>query len=253
MKLITLNAWGGKLYEPLIDFLKNHSQDTDIFFFQDILFGKEAGFSPIQKGRINLFDEMKNVLSDFNTFVFRDPEESFIHGEVLPKDIGCGQAIFVKKNIEVKESGGFRGLDRITDDDIAPGRFQWLSLSSDEVRDIVLVNFHGMWQKGSNKLDTPERLIQSRKMHEFLGSHTGKKLIAGDFNMVPDGEAMSILEEGMVNLIKKYNITSTRSSHYPKEEKFADYVLVSEDVEVKDFKVFPDEISDHLAVGVDFG
>jgi len=89
-------------------------------------------------------------------------------------------------------------------------------------------------------------------MHKFLAGYQGKKLIAGDFNMVPDGKAMSMLEEGMVNLIKKYDIASTRSSHYPKDEKFADYVLVSKDIMINDFKVLPDEISDHLAVQVDF-
>jgi len=145
MKLITLNAWGGKLYEPLMTFLKKHLDDADIFFFQDVLFGKEAGFTPIQKGRINLFDEMCVVLNDFNYFIFRDPEESFVHGETLAKDVGCGQVVFVRKNIKVKEPGGFRGLDRVTDNEIAPGRFQWLSLKSPNNEDFIIVNFHGMW------------------------------------------------------------------------------------------------------------
>jgi hypothetical protein len=48
----------------------------------------------------------------------------------------------------------------------------------------------------------------------------------------------------MINLVKDYNVTSTRSSHYPKEEKFADYIFVSKDIEVKDFKVLPDEVND---------
>ena len=52
----------------------------------------------------------------------------------------------------------------------------------------------------------------------------------------------------MKNLIKEYNIQSTRTSLYEKSEKFADYVFVSPEIVVKDFKLLPDEVSDHLAL-----
>ena len=34
MKLLTLNVWGGKIYEPLIKFIKQAAVDTDIFVFK---------------------------------------------------------------------------------------------------------------------------------------------------------------------------------------------------------------------------
>ena len=52
----------------------------------------------------------------------------------------------------------------------------------------------------------------------------------------------------MRNLIKEYGITSTRTSFYEKENKFADHAFVSSDIEVVDFKVLPDEVSDHAAL-----
>ncbi len=252
MKLITLNAWGGKIYEPLISFLKEHSKDVDIFCFQDVLFGSKPEFTPIQKGRVNLFSEIENILSDFNSFIFRDKNESFIHGEMLPLEVGCGQAIFVRKNLKVLDNGAFRALDRETDDDIAPGRCQWIKIKLHNEENLVVMNLHGMWQKGSQKKDTPERIVQSQKVKEFFSQHNSKQIICGDFNMVKDGNAMSMLEEGMVNLVKEYGIQSTRSSHYPKEEKFADYILVSKDIKVNDFKVLQNEVSDHLPLFVDF-
>ncbi len=97
MKIITLNVWGGKLYEPLISFLEKHSEGVDIFCFQDALFGSKAEFTPIQKGRVNLVKEMQKVLKDFIPIIYRDPEESYFHGELLLLDIGCGQVIFVRK------------------------------------------------------------------------------------------------------------------------------------------------------------
>jgi endonuclease/exonuclease/phosphatase family metal-dependent hydrolase len=56
----------------------------------------------------------------------------------------------------------------------------------------------------------------------------------------------------MTNLVTKFGVTSTRSSHYLKEEKFADYILVSPHVEVNDFQVLQEEVSDHLPLLLEF-
>ena len=36
MKLITLNIWGGKVFEPLMEFFRKHAEDTDIFCLQEV-------------------------------------------------------------------------------------------------------------------------------------------------------------------------------------------------------------------------
>lgn len=254
MKLITLNVWGGKLYEPFMNFLEEYSKDIDIFCFQDMLFGKEPEFSPIQKGRMNLFDETKRVLKNFNTFIYRDAEESYYHGELLPLSVGCGQVIFVRNNINILDNGGFRSHPDSPyhkGGDMVSGRCQWIKIELCGEY-ITILNLHGLWQRDSKKKDTPERIEQSKKIKNFFSEHNSKKILCGDFNIVNDGNAMDILENGMVNLVKKFNVKSTRSSHYPKEEKFADYILTSPDIEIKDFKVLADEVSDHLPLLIEF-
>lgn len=249
MKLITLNVWGGKLYESLKIFLEKYSEDVDIFCFQDVLFGSKPEFTPIQHGRINLFKEIEKVLSDFNYVIYRDPEESYFHGELLPLDIGCGQAIFIRKNIQIVADGGFRSHEDSPyhkGGDMVSGRCQWVKLEDTTLGHITILNMHGLWQRGSKKADTPERLEQSDKINNFLNSLDGLKILCGDFNLAPYGEAIRKFEDTMINLVKEHNVESTRSSHYPKEEKFADYILVSKDMHVKDFKVLHDEVSDHL-------
>jgi exonuclease III len=255
MKIITLNLWGGKLYEPLMAFVEKHSGDTDIFCFQDALFGSKPEFTEIQKGRVNLFSEIEKRLPDFHSTVYRDPAESYFHGELLPLEIGCGQVMFIRKSLQIMENGGFRSHPDSPyhkGGDMVSGRCQWVKLLSADSENITVLNLHGLWQRNSKKADTKERLEQSEKINEFFKSADGKKILCGDFNIIPDGQAMKMFEEGMVNLVKKYNIASTRSSHYPKEEKFADYILVSPDITVNDFKVLPDEVSDHLPLMLDF-
>jgi len=255
MKLITLNVWGGKLYEPLIKFLKEISTDVDIFCFQDALFGSKPEFTLIQQGRINLVSEMEKVLSEFNPVVYRDPEESYFHGEMLPLDIGCGQVMFVRKSIKIIGKGGFRSHEDSPyhkGGDMVSGRCQWIKILSKENMSITVLNMHGLWQRGSKKADTLERLHQSEKINQFLSSVDGMKILCGDFNLAPEGEALRKFEDNMVNLIKEYCVTSTRSSHYPKEEKFADYIFISPEIKVKTFKVLQDEVSDHLPLLVEF-
>ena len=36
MKLISLNIWGGTIFEPLMKFIDKESADTDIFCFQEV-------------------------------------------------------------------------------------------------------------------------------------------------------------------------------------------------------------------------
>ena len=49
----------------------------------------------------------------------------------------------------------------------------------------------------------------------------------------------------MRNLIKEFGVTSTRTSFYTKPVKFADYVFVSKDINLKNLKILPHEVSDH--------
>ena len=111
---------------------------------------------------------------------------------------------------------------------------------------------HGLWQKNTSKKDTPERLLQSNLIKDFLNKKDGKKILCGDFNLSIAGDSLKILEKGMINLIKKYDVKCTRSSFYPKDDKFADYVLVSKDIEIKEFNVLKNEVSDHLPVLLEF-
>ena len=111
---------------------------------------------------------------------------------------------------------------------------------------LTIINFHGLWIGGAGKKDVPERLEQSEKIVAFIRERSEPLVFCGDFNLLPDTESLIRIEQtGLRNLIKEYGITSTRTAHYTKPDKYADYVLVSGGVAVKDFKVLPDEISDH--------
>lgn len=71
-------------------------------------------------------------------------------------------------------------------------------------------------------------------------------VLIGDFNLWPDTESVKMLERaGFRNLVREYGVTSTRTELFPKEfVPFADYAF-TKNVEIADFKVLPDVVSDH--------
>lgn len=257
MQLITLNLWGGKIFEPLITFIKNQAEKTDIFCFQEMLFGVEPEVSPIHQARLNIFLEIEKCLPDFQAVTYLAPEEALhFQDEPLEKKTPPGQAIFVKKGIHINNHGGFRCYNNAPDRVFLGGKItgscQWIDLEIGNKETLTILNLHGLWQKDTQKADTEARLTQSIILNDFLQSKDGKKMLCGDFNLQPDSQSIAILEKNMNNLIKNSAFTSTRSSYYSKPDKFADYILVSPDINVKHFQVLQDEVSDHLPLLVEF-
>jgi endonuclease/exonuclease/phosphatase family metal-dependent hydrolase len=115
-----------------------------------------------------------------------------------------------------------------------------------------ILNVHGFWHPGPG-IDSPETLIQCENIAKLLNSIKGRKILCGDMNLFPDTKSIELIEEaGMRDLTKEYNIKSTRTSYFRLKETVADYIFVSDGVTVKDFKVLPDEVSDHSPLLLEF-
>lgn len=246
MKLICLNAWGGKRKDELGAFLKQHS-DVDIFCFQEVYDkaeGKDKYFW-MQNIDLNHLDTLKSQLPGY---------ECLYHPHLGD---WWGLAMFVKKGIEiidsdevyVHEQKGFNyDLEIIGH---TAKNLQYATLSTPK-GERTIINFHGLYT-GEGKDDTDARRMQSQNIIAFLKTLDNPYILAGDFNLNPTTESMNLLEaHGMRNLIKEYGYTSTRTPLYEKEGKFADYVLVSGDIETLDFNILPDVVSDHSPLYLEF-
>jgi hypothetical protein len=69
----------------------------------------------------------------------------------------------------------------------------------------------------------------------------------------PKGPCFSALEDKMHNLVNLHQVSSTRTSLYKKEEKFAGYILTSPEVKTHHFAVLDHEVSDHTPLFLEFG
>jgi endonuclease/exonuclease/phosphatase family metal-dependent hydrolase len=241
MKLITLNMWGGHIYDPLVEFIKSY-REVDIFCLQEVYDDAPEKISTEErKVCLTLFSDLQKLL----------PHHTGFFGAVV--DGVYGNAIFVSNKLEVLDEGNVN----IHDNPHYPGRgpthsrnLQWIQcLVGQHIYSIF--NVHGLWN-GRGKADSPERIIQSERIRRFIDTLNTPKILCGDFNLRPDTESVKILEAGMTNHITLSHVTSTRTRYYTKPEKFADYIFTSPEVPVKAFSVLPDQVSDHAPLLIEF-
>lgn len=241
MRLITLNIWGGHVNEALLNFIETHS-DIDIFCFQEVYHNAEAIISTEDRQHnLNIFSEIQDLL----------PEHRGFFKPVVKNIYGIG--MFVKNTVDILGEGDVTIFDNPNYPGIGPThsrKLQWLEYCFNN-KTYAILNVHGLWN-GQGKTDSPARISQSKRIKEFMNTISAPKILCGDLNLMPETDSLKILEEGMCNLIKLHNFTSTRTSLYPKTEKFADYILISPDIIINQFEVLPDEVSDHAPLFLDF-
>lgn len=261
MKLISLNTWGGKIFEPLIDFIKQQLPSTDIFCFQEI-YNTSSDIKQYKNLiRANLLNEIKKILPDYQVFFFKVMEGFDDEANTVNFDLPHGPAIFVKNSTAINAHQDYFIFKA---DSNKPPKKDFSNLSTPlqymsfnlNGKEISIFNFHGT-PSPANKLDSESRLQQAKKVREIMDSKSGSKIIVGDFNLLPQTNSLKIIGEGMRNFIEEFNIVRTRSSLSPffgkKEfQKFADYTFVTPDIKVLNFKVAEVEISDHLPMILQF-
>lgn len=265
MKLISLNTWGGCLFEPLITFIKDNATNTDVFCFQEILHAPDNSID-VKTPNTRLFSEITKVLPDFTGFfaAAQDNYESITNGS---SEATLGLAIFVKKSYVINDKGDFfinNQRNSFVPPDYAtmPNNLSYIQFSIGGHL-LTICNVYGV-ACPVNKLDSPERVFQSQKILDFVLSQPGEKIIAGDFNLLPNTKSIHMFEKnGFRNLIKDFNISTTRGSTIKKLkpelgtgkygwQEFADYTFVSFGIKPVEFSVPDLPISDHLPMILEF-
>lgn len=246
MKLITLNTWGGAVLDPLFEFVKEH-KETDIFCLQEI-------FKDNQKENVPELFHIDRAVGDlFERIQVLLPEHQHHFASILRDAYGLVSA--VKDGIEVVETGETTLFENpefsVNDERDHDRKMLWIVICKDG-KEYLIGNVHGYWDE-SGKGDTKERITQSERILATLKEKNLPTVLCGDFNLEPDTESVGMIEKaGFRNLVKEYGVTTTRTSFYKKDSKFADYIFVNDGIEVLDFKVMPDEVSDHSALTIEF-
>lgn len=267
MKILSLNAWGGKLGVPLIDYLV--SEAADVICLQEVVHTPLAtkewltyrDGDHVLPQRTNLFAELVAALPGHAATFCPAAQGELWDGEgAVPSQFGI--ATFVSRELPViGQVQGFvhgaysadgygahprpRNAHVVRVFDYARGRL------------VTIGHMHGLRDLAAGKADTPERLAQARalvRLVQAVAEPGDAVVVGGDFNIEPGSETFAVLAEiGLHDLVQRFDIASTRTSHYAKPGRFADYMLVNDVVEVQRFTVVTaPEVSDHCPLVLQF-
>lgn len=108
-----------------------------------------------------------------------------------------------------------------------------------------VVNHHGYWKPTPMGDETTVKVM--RKVANIVKSLDGPIVMCGDFNIVHEATAMRELDF-LRDLTYEYGIDNTLSGLKFNGKVACDHILVNDAVQVEDFRVLDDIVSDHKAL-----
>jgi endonuclease/exonuclease/phosphatase family metal-dependent hydrolase len=259
IKIICLNAWGGRLHAELVDYLR--AEDADVVCVQEVVHtpGAPAEMLVYRDGD-HVLDQRANLFADLAaaqpghvaTFCPAARGDLWAGETAVPSYWGI--ATFVRARLPVvAQAQGFvhksYSPHGYGDHPRSRNAHVVRIYDGDGDRAVTVAHMHGL-RDLAGKGDTPARAAQARAFVDLVDSVTepGDALVVcGDLNVEPLSETLTILGSlGVDELVTGRGFSGTRSSHYRKPGRFADYMLVGKDVAVIDFAVIgAPEVSDH--------
>ncbi len=248
MKTICLNTWGCRESESLFKFIKENNS-ADIYCFQEVL---KSGIGKTSRDELKSgYEDIAKLLPNHKGYFSEYGEGGYYSEKSRDLDFKYGIACFVNSKLNQKFVQGVRLYDLETKWTDYSGRFAAGAAMAVEAGDYAVLNIHGLWQGGIKK-DTEAKLVQSKQIISLAEIANGKKIICGDFNLLPETKSIQMLGDVYTDLIQKYKIVSTRSTLYPKELRYSDYAFVDSNISINRFLVPDVTISDHLPLVIDF-
>ncbi len=262
LRIVSLNAWGGNLHAPLMRYLSD--VDADVICLQEVarapssrqdwLTYRDHGVALQQ--RANLFDEIRAALPGHDGFFAPTARGDLFDGDrAIPSEFGL--ATFVRTSLTVIAQAQDFVHGAFSPDGWGPHprarNAHCLRLfNHEDGYSITIAQMHGL-RDVAGKGDTLARDAQTRALIELIGRvwrGDERLVVCGDFNVLPDSRMFGALGRlGLTDLITSRGHSDTRTSYYGKPGRFADYMLVTPDIEVIRFDAVAEpEVSDHRAL-----
>ena len=259
MRIMCLNGWGGKLHAALIPYIAGAS--PDILCLQEVLHSPASGKDwltyrdgdHVLPQRANFFREVAAALPD-HAALFCPAAQGVLWDGDVPVPSQWGLATFVRGGLPViGQAQGFVHKDFSAhgygDHPRSRGAHGVRVYDYAQDRAVTVAHMHGL-RDPNGKMDTPERAAQARRLAALTTGLAGPEdalVVCGDFNVEPGSETLRILADlGLTELVTARGFEGTRTSHYTKPGRFADYMLVDRKTPVAGFDVVRQpEVSDH--------
>ncbi len=259
MRIMCLNGWGGTLHEEMRAYLA--CEAPDVLCLQEVVHTPAAtkewltyrdGDHELPQ-RANFVRDISEALPEHVAIFCPAAQGVLWDGDVaIPSQWGL--ATFVHRRFPIiAQAQGFvhKGFSPDGYGEHPRSRTAHVVRLHDFERGwpITIAHMHGL-RDLNGKIDTPERLDQACRfvaLIEAVAEEGDRLVVCGDFNIEPGSRTFEVLAKlGLTDLVVGRGQAGTRTSHYKKPGRYADYMLVNEAIEVLAFAVVEQpEVSDH--------
>jgi endonuclease/exonuclease/phosphatase family metal-dependent hydrolase len=278
-KVLFWNIWGHRYADGIHAFLQQHT-DADLICLTEVTDTTTAELLKHGHNRVFTGDEAAAQVDGYAQLLRSVAGQYYIHYDTADyhewkceqtnirfKRVGFGSALLVKVGVTVIDHGST--IIDFEEESLRSRVVQWIVYEKGGQRYLV-AHLHGVWIRGNTKGDHSARFRQSDIVRDVISTlqtefSVEKVVLGGDLNLDINTQALQRLQYGhdgtglvLRNLITEQGITNTRTRHYRNfgaegSSQYADYVLVSEGVDIGSFTVDNDNLaSDHAPLIVSF-
>ncbi len=243
MKILQLNIWGGKLENQIANLLK--SENADVVCLQEVV--------SVSGGKSFFFLDLEETQRECSyEFAHFTPSHSFRY---MQRTAHWGSAILSRQPF-LSTKDNYIHTAPIEDFDflhnVRPNAGRALQhVTVEHGGKLLNVLSHHGYHNPEHKNGDEETMRQCGMIVDYIKKLEGPVVLCGDFNLVPDSPSLEQINKILVNHVKKRGILTTRTLLTHKTEA-CDYIFTSPDIEVKNFQVLDDIVSDHKALTVEF-
>lgn len=240
MRLVQLNAWGGRLEHQLADLLT--AEAANLVCLQEIVSIKGDALMALS------LEELQAKLGLGHSFM--SPVMSF---NLMNKTAAFGNAILSEYPFEYQETI-FTNLEYQAAFDYDSHDYNIRNLQHAQLnvagQKLHLLNHHGHHVR-QHKNGDAQTMRQIAQIADYLDTLDGPVILTGDFNLAPHSASLELLNSRLRNLSVEYKLKTTRNSLTTKTE-VCDYVFVNNAVTVNSFRASEVVASDHQALILNF-
>lgn len=244
MKLIQLNIWEGKLLKEILNFIDK--EKPDILCMQEVFSCKGEIYLPDM-----MFDSLEQIKEKLgHEHSFFSPTFTSVYTGVAAD---FGNAIVSKYPLSgctAEFTNGEYNPGLTVDNAVPNTRLLQICTVNVDGKKFSLVNHHA--HREPSPVGNGLNLEKMQLVKEKIKDLPAPLVFAGDLNVTGASPAMRVFDGFLESLTVKHNVPTTLSQFGKVSGVACDHILVGPGVEVKDFRVSEELVSDHKALIMEF-
>jgi endonuclease/exonuclease/phosphatase family metal-dependent hydrolase len=248
IKIVCLNVWiGGVLFEPLVAYLQK--ENADIYLLQEVFNGEGPDLSPQYRTFIELQKRLNLPEAHFAPCFIEDLDgKQVVQGNAVLSKFPLEEVSVSHYDTPFGKRNNTRGAFHLS-----PRNLQHVKAKLNN-QELHILNTQGIW--GEDGLDSPRRLKMVEHIIEEIDNNT-PLVLAGDFNMRPETQAISMIENKLHNVFKNeletsFNLKRKDLEKYPGfASAVVDMFFVTSDIKIIKRNCPQVDVSDHCPLMVE--